>query len=287
MSEHINISQLGRLLNNLHTITGLKFALMDYGANEVYTSNYMNSFCACIQDTPMGYQRCRECDAMQLRELRPGGNLKQYRCHAGLIEAAIPVTENGRIVAALLFGQLLSDDGIEAQWSATQALCAWYHDLSRLKRAFLELRRMSQDGIRATTEIALACVSEVRFQGLLSLGSMSDFQRLSLFIEQHYMDKLSLDALSHALGIGKTKLCALASREADMTLTRMIAEKRVAVARGMLASTSESVQQIADAVGIADYNYFVKVFKKLTGVTPLSYRKQCFAGMRGRASETS
>lgn len=274
MNEHIDISQLSGLLNNLHRITGLKFALMDYRANEVYTSNFMTRFCACIQDTDLGYQRCRECDAMKLRELHPSGGLKQYRCHAGLIEAAIPVTENGRIVAAVWFGQVLSDEDAEAQWERTMGLCGWYSDTQQLRSAFFELRRMSPQDIGACAEIAQACVSEVRFQGLLQASALTDFQRLALHIEQHYREPLTLDSLSRALGIGKTKLCNLAAREAGTTLTRMVAGKRIAVAKGMLNSTDQSVQQIADQVGIPDSNYFSKVFKRHTGTTPLGYRNQ-------------
>ena len=274
MSEQIGVPLLGRLLNNLHRITGLKFALMDFRANEIHTSSYMNEFCECMQDTEAGYRRCVMCDAEQLRELRPDGTLKQYRCHAGLIEIAIPVTENGQIIATVLLGQLLSDEDIGAQWVNTRRLCNWHHDRRALERAFFKLRRISADDIQACAEIALACVSEVRFRGLIEASTMTEFQRLSMFIDQHYMEKLSLDVLSHTLHIGKTKLCNLARHEAGVTLTQMIADKRVAVAGGMLVSTLDSVQQIADAVGIPDCNYFAKVFKKQTGDTPLQYRKR-------------
>ena len=144
--------------------------------------------------------------------------------------------------------------------------------MDKLHRAFFALRRMSPEDISACAEIALACVSEVRFQGLLQASELTDFQRLTLYIDQHYMEPLTLNSLSRAPGIGKTKLCNLAAREADTTLTRMIAAKRIAVAKGMLNSTNQSVQQIAEEVGIPDSNYFSKVFKKWTGTTPLGYR---------------
>lgn len=272
--QQLDISQLGRLLNNLHQITGLKFALQDYRAHEIYTASYQTAFCRRIADTPQGYAKCVACDGALYNTLRPDSGVVQYRCHAGLIEVAIPITEGGKIVANILFGQLLDDADIDAQWESTRALCAWYADIEGLKRAFYQLRQVSEEDIRACAEIAMACVSEVRFKSLIKTGALTDYQRLTLYIDQHYAERLSLDVLSEKLSIGKTKLCALASKEGGTTPSQMIVAKRIAVARGLLAGSEKRVHEIAEAVGIPDYNYFAKVFKKLVGQTPLAYRKQ-------------
>ena len=43
----------------------------------------------------------------------------------------------------------------------------------------------------------------------------------------------------------------------------------------MLADTELQVAEIAGRVGYLDSNYFIKVFKKHTGVTPSKYRESC------------
>ena len=48
---------------------------------------------------------------------------------------------------------------------------------------------------------------------------------------------------------------------------------RVKVACDLLRNTEDRVSDIATEVGIPDYNYFTKVFKKAMGVTPREYRK--------------
>ena len=44
-------------------------------------------------------------------------------------------------------------------------------------------------------------------------------------------------------------------------------------AKLLLGETDSPVKDIASQVGIFDYNYFTKVFKAYTGVTPSRYRK--------------
>lgn len=286
MEERLNIAQLGALMNQLHRITGLKFALLDASGKEVYTTGYRTEFCALIGSTPEGRARCEACDRNCVQRLVSNGNETHYRCHAGLMEWNIPVTEHGRMVGVILLGQALDGSDFESQWRATCALCGWYPDLRGLRRAFERLPRISEEHAIACTEIARACVSEVRLSGLLREDISSDFQRLEAYIDRHYGQRLTLDDISYALNIGKTRLCALTAREAGTTPTRMIALRRVAAARDMLAHTGESVQRIAEAVGIPDYNYFSKVFRRLEGMTPTQYRKRSRAQWQPAAKES-
>lgn len=47
------------------------------------------------------------------------------------------------------------------------------------------------------------------------------------------------------------------------------------------------ISQIAEAVGIGDSNYFVKVFKSATGYTPLRYKKKLQRSGRETAPDTA
>ena len=53
-----------------------------------------------------------------------------------------------------------------------------------------------------------------------------------------------------------------------------ITEVRMEKAREHLKDTDLSVIEIAENVGYEDSQYFFRVFKKTTGVTPLQYRQQ-------------
>ena len=46
------------------------------------------------------------------------------------------------------------------------------------------------------------------------------------------------------------------------------------MAKEMLANTSKSIKEIAFELGYDNKDYFFTVFRKVTGVTPVNYRKQ-------------
>lgn len=50
-------------------------------------------------------------------------------------------------------------------------------------------------------------------------------------------------------------------------------ELRVARAKELLDYTDRTMQEIAEACGFPDQNYFTRTFKKHTGMTPTQYRK--------------
>ena len=54
---------------------------------------------------------------------------------------------------------------------------------------------------------------------------------------------------------------------------QLIYQMRVTQAQKLLTSTSQSCTDIAYAVGFNDQSYFIKHFKRLTGTTPLRFRR--------------
>ena len=110
--------------------------------------------------------------------------------------------------------------------------------------------------------------------GMIQATEYTDLQRLEIYLDQHYMEKLSLASISSALGISRTKLCTLAKRlSGGKTLSQMIAERRVSAAKLLLTRTDKPIAVVAESVGITDYNYFTKIFRSVTGVTPSRFRK--------------
>ena len=83
---------------------------------------------------------------------------------------------------------------------------------------------------------------------------------------------LSLSALSSMQNISPGYLSTLFKKEMGQTLTDYVNSRRVEHAAGMLRSGTLQVQTVAQYCGIPDVNYFSKLFKRYTGVSPKEFR---------------
>ncbi len=275
MKYSLNAARLADLLENLHEITRLQLSLHDTNGNEIYSAKSRSSFCDLICGIPQGYARCVSCDKRAVTGLTPPYAPVQYRCHAGLIDTAIPVTDGGQLVATILFGQILDDTPLADQWTFTRRLCAWHPRQDLLEEAFVRLPRLTRKQIRACYEIINACVSEIRLEGLLRNSAQTEAEQLELYIRDNYAKPLTLSSISQALSISKSKLYLLAAKiEPGQTIFGMITRRRINAAKQLLARPDATVRDVAEQVGIPDYNYFTKVFKRAAGMTPSQYRRR-------------
>ena len=84
---------------------------------------------------------------------------------------------------------------------------------------------------------------------------------------------LSLSALAAMQNISSGYLSTLFKKEVGQTLTDYVNSRRVEQAAGMLRSGTLQVQTVAQYCGIPDVNYFSKLFKRYTGVSPKEFRR--------------
>lgn len=274
MLTHDEFDKLAALLNHLHVCLGLKFALMDEQAKEVFSSSKQADFCMAIKRVTSGMDRCLQCDWMALKEMNSTQKMKKYRCHCGLIEVAMPVVENGQIIASILVGQFLDETPRKKQWKSTCQLLSWYPNADELEESFGFLKQVSSTQLFSLTEIIHACISEVRLQGMLSAAQMSDASHLQSYILQHYAQPLTLQELCAEMHMGKSKLFDLCHKEFQSTPGQMVLQARIDAAKELLETASYDLAQISQMVGISDVHYFCKRFMLVCGESPNTYRRK-------------
>lgn len=277
MNILFNDERLLRLISNLLTLTDIRANIFDVNGRDIHlNANMHKPYCRLINGTAEGTARCQKCDAKAVATCAELRGVYSYRCHAGVCETIFPVIDGGVPIAFLVFGQLLDDSPIEQQWAQAQERLDWYEgDMDELRKAFFRFHQYSAEEIDAYTEILKALASYIQLEGMIRTAEHSDAQKLELYLDNHYTEKLSLHSISDDLHIGRTKLCSLAKRlSGGKTLTHMISTRRVNAAKSLLLQGDDPVSVVAEQCGFSDYNYFTKIFKSLTGMTPSAYRKE-------------
>lgn len=274
MNILFNNEKLLELMSSLYTLTGIRANIYDFNGKDICLTSDHGPFCEKINACPEGHARCVSCDAQAIKGCAGRESAYFYRCHAGICEAVIPIVSDGQPIAYLAFGQLLDNTPMEQQWERARATLDWYPEgPDALKEDFFQFRQYSSKELAACAEILKTLASYIHLVGMIQMAEHSDLQRLEIYLDQHYAEKLSLSTIAEDLNISRTKLCALAKRlSGGKTLSHMVAERRVAAAKVLLLRSDEPIAAVADAVGIGDYNYFTKIFRGVSGMTPSAYR---------------
>lgn len=280
--------QLLKLVSNLYELIGIRANILNAQGRDICLITDHAPFCERINATAEGHERCVGCDARAVQECAKGSGFFSYRCHAGICEAVLPIrTEAGAPpLAYLIYGQFLDDSPIEEQWeNCRRTLDWWPQDPEELRPAFFRFRQYTASELRAYSEILEALSSYIQYKEMILAAERTDLQRLQLYLDQHYIEKLSLASISAQLHIGRTRLCMLARElSGGKTLSWMITQRRIDAAKTLLLQSDQPISAVAEAVGIGDYNYFSKVFRSVTGVTPSAFRKAYRHG--NRANDT-
>ncbi|XID93813.1 response regulator [Paenibacillaceae bacterium WGS1546] len=94
------------------------------------------------------------------------------------------------------------------------------------------------------------------------------------YIEQNYNENISLLSLSERFHFSPRYLAKMFKEQFQTTIISNLTELRVEKAKSLLIHSEAPVSEVAGLIGYEDENYFGKVFKKQTGLSPMQYRKQ-------------
>ncbi len=94
------------------------------------------------------------------------------------------------------------------------------------------------------------------------------------FVEMNFDQQLELSDIASKFNFSYSYLSAYFSQMSNEGFSEYLNKVRIDKACEKLIKTDESIANIGTGVGYSDHSYFCRVFKKLTGETPSSYRKR-------------
>ena len=132
----------------------------------------------------------------------------------------------------------------------------------------IETERQQAEGEKAGADVL-----EERLAVLAEDNSSSRIvEKLMRDIREDCARHYTLSQLAEECHVTESYFSSLFKKVSGKSLMSYLAQVRVEKAQELIASTEYKLVQIAEAVGYDDYQYFTKVFKKISGVTPGEYK---------------
>lgn len=278
MSNYFDANKMMEVLKDYYTVTHIRIAILDtYYRDILGYPNKKAALCEYIRESKLADEQCRECDRKACQTARNTGSAYMYQCHAGLYEIIQPLSVNGIIVGYLFFAHMLSGENHESCLKEILERTKKFELNSEIIKKFVnESTLLKQDYIKSASRLLETIATHICME---KMGLFKQFGNLPLeinkFIISHIEEEISINDICFSLGIGKTKLCNVSKQYFKLGIHEHIRKIRIEKAKEILINEPEVlIDEVAQRCGFSDYNYFIYIFRKTTGITPKRFIKR-------------
>ena len=271
-----NIDKIREFIWHFYNVSKLPTSIWDSDMNQMtFQPDKMIDFCQLIKSSPIGNKRCLESDKCICSKAQASKKPEEHLCHAGLYDTAIPLINEDTIYGYLMFGQ--GKDPLQPL-ADKEYFDKLGKELSlppdELYEAYKRLPVFNRELINSAYHILDAAIPYLFSSSYIKYTENELVCQIDAYIKENISEKIMAKDICYEFGLSKNKLYSLWENWHGTTIGNYILEKRMKMAKKMLTNSDENISKICVAVGIPDYNYFSKVFKKYYGVPPKQYRKQ-------------
>ena len=101
-------------------------------------------------------------------------------------------------------------------------------------------------------------------------------EEIETYVNSNYHRSISLSDIAAHLRLGCRQTERKIKKLFDMTWGELLCQKRLAVAKFLLRTTSKKLDEIAAECGFEDKSYFCRRFTAFIGLAPGKYRESCW-----------
>ena len=138
--------------------------------------------------------------------------------------------------------------------------------------AFDETRKSTFDLSDTRLHFLLrALIEELHYQLKLQ-NENALVKQIKQYLHEHMREKITLADVSQHVFFSVPQIEKIFKEETGLSVIRYLIELRLSIAKNLLIGASLPLKSVAEKCGFPDYNFFSRTFKKIIGVSPLTYR---------------
>lgn len=258
MKIRYDTNKLQKIVADIALLTGISITFMDMQHNYLCYCSTAHTYCETVQKADFSH-RCYCADSALRQRCNQSGRFESHICYAGLFDAIVPIRKNNILVGYIYMGRVRTEES---------PLCP-YPKGSVLQNLYDEVPILSNLQVESLKSL----ISDVLFEGAISFQCDEIIEMVETYLENHLHEPLGVDSVCKRFFISKNSLYKLFRIHRNCTVVEYITQKRLEKAKKLLIETDRSVCDIAEAVGVSNYTYFCRLFKKKEGMSPMQYRR--------------
>lgn len=154
-----------------------------------------------------------------------------------------------------------------------QMMTTLYHHFPQLNHQQLEDYHLSVESSSAIEELLRKTLNHLEKIGESKKYS-HHVEEILQIINKEYQSELNLKEVSERLYLNTVYLGQIIKKETGATFAELLNQKRIKVAKQILLTKDASIEEICFQVGYTNLGYFYKIFKRICGESPKSYRQK-------------
>lgn len=146
---------------------------------------------------------------------------------------------------------------------AKEKICKRTREKERVQRLRLEVKKLQSNLIGSDPSIEN---EEYTKNNNIPLNKALNY------IHENYCSEITLESVADVIFMNATYFSSLFKKTIGKTFVDYLNDLRIQKARCLLEMQALRISEIADMVGYSKDSYFIRVFKRYTGITPSEYR---------------
>lgn len=250
-----------------------------------------NEYCSFIKSDSL-FLNCLSCQDRLRQKMSKRKKPFYGCCYAGVEEYFYPAVLNDRLVGIICVGTFCSDrkKGLE---KVRQAAKLNGKKTSVCEEKFIKAMRPPLENVEGLLkQVSILANLIAHFYDDVLQISGRNFESSDLkdlwdksanseilsmavcYIREHYCEDIYLSNVAEICHCNANYLSNLFAEKLHISFAEYISRSRVSLAKDLLLFTSLSVDEISRRVGYRYPSYFIRIFKKYSGKTPLQFRAQ-------------
>ena len=263
------------------TVTGMPLALrpIEHWQPALRGAPNENPFCELMARSNRVCAACLEVQR-KLTE-KTGDRSRTVTCFAGLSDSAVPIRVGDQLIGFLQTGQVLLKQPTKFRFDrAARKLVEWGVDvdLGKAREAYFHTKVLTKKQYRSMLRLL-----EIFGRHLSILSNQIAMEnpaaepaavtRAKQFIAQNQNNAICLATVAKAVNTSTFYFCKLFKRATGLTFTDYLARVRIEKAKTLLLDPNRRVSEVAYDIGFQSLTHFNRVFRKIVGRSPSSYRQ--------------